>query len=176
MGELYQRDGHRRTHILLPDKDRSEKIFALSFVKLMRFDGTTLRDGEHDLIVYKAEAKKLEDSSLYLSLPATKLELEEKGHFPTGKSSQSLGNCTISKDSFQIATLVCSTKLTQNEFPIYTQARLPNVFHSTFPTSALISTTLMICGCGGLLGYTTPESKARSTQRFNEEQACAFHP
>ncbi|XP_053496673.1 dedicator of cytokinesis protein 1 isoform X1 [Ictalurus furcatus] len=95
-------------------KDRSEKIFALSFVKLMRYDGTTLRDGEHDLIVYKAEAKKLEDSSLYLSLPATKLELEEKGHFPTGKGSQSLGNCTISKDSFQIATLVCSTKLTQN--------------------------------------------------------------
>ncbi|KAK3528544.1 hypothetical protein QTP70_002788 [Hemibagrus guttatus] len=95
-------------------KDRSEKIFALSFVKLMRYDGTTLRDGEHDLIVYKAEAKKLEDSSLYLSLPATKLELEEKGHFPTGKSSQSLGNCTISKDSFQIVTLVCSTKLTQN--------------------------------------------------------------
>lgn len=95
-------------------KDKSEKVFALSFVKLMRYDGTTLRDGEHDLIVYKAEAKKLEDSSLYLNLPATKLELEEKGHFTTGKSSQSLGNCTISKDSFQISTLVCSTKLTQN--------------------------------------------------------------
>uniref|UniRef100_A0A8C4GXC9 Dedicator of cytokinesis 1 n=1 Tax=Dicentrarchus labrax TaxID=13489 RepID=A0A8C4GXC9_DICLA len=95
-------------------KDKSEKIFALSFVKLMRYDGTTLRDGEHDLIVYKAEAKKLEDSSLYLNLPATKLELEEKGYSSTGKSTQNLGNCTISKDSFQIATLVCSTKLTQN--------------------------------------------------------------
>uniref|UniRef100_A0A8C3SAT2 Dedicator of cytokinesis 1 n=1 Tax=Chelydra serpentina TaxID=8475 RepID=A0A8C3SAT2_CHESE len=95
-------------------KDKSEKIFALAFVKLMRYDGTTLRDGEHDLIVYKAEAKKLEDASTYLSLPSTKIELEEKGHATTGKGMQNLGSCTISKDSFQISTLVCSTKLTQN--------------------------------------------------------------
>ncbi|XP_066549905.1 dedicator of cytokinesis protein 1 isoform X2 [Amia ocellicauda] len=95
-------------------KDKSEKIFALSFVKLMRYDGTTLRDGEHDLIVYKAEAKKLEDSSIYLNLPATKVELEEKSYSLTGKGLQNLGSCTISKDSFQISTLVCSTKLTQN--------------------------------------------------------------
>ncbi|KAL7990523.1 hypothetical protein Chor_013953 [Crotalus horridus] len=80
----------------------------------MRYDGTTLRDGEHDLIVYKAEAKKLEDFSTYLSLPSTKLELEEKGHSMAGKGMQNLGSCTISKDSFQISTLVCSTKLTQN--------------------------------------------------------------
>ncbi|CAH2322310.1 dedicator of cytokinesis 1 isoform X1 [Pelobates cultripes] len=95
-------------------KDKSEKIFAVAFVKLMRYNGTTLRDGEHDLIVYKAEAKKLEDASTYLSLPATKIELEEKGHNSVGKSMQNLGSCTISKDSFQISTLVCSTKLTQN--------------------------------------------------------------
>uniref|UniRef100_G3UQM1 Dedicator of cytokinesis 1 n=1 Tax=Meleagris gallopavo TaxID=9103 RepID=G3UQM1_MELGA len=61
-----------------------------------------------------AEAKKLEDASTYLSLPSTKIELEEKGHSATGKSMQNLGSCTISKDSFQISTLVCSTKLTQN--------------------------------------------------------------
>uniref|UniRef100_A0A3P9IW85 Dedicator of cytokinesis 1 n=1 Tax=Oryzias latipes TaxID=8090 RepID=A0A3P9IW85_ORYLA len=95
-------------------KDKSEKIFAFSFVKLMRFDGTTLRDGEHDLIVYKAEAKKLEDSNHYLALPATKVEMEEKGYSTTGKSTQNQGACIITKDSLQISTLVCSTKLTQN--------------------------------------------------------------
>lgn len=71
---------------------------------------------------YQAEAKKLEDLSLYLNLPATKLELEEKGYSATGKNTQNLGNCTISKDSFQIATLVCSTKLTQNGNSIYTSS------------------------------------------------------
>lgn len=65
----------------------------------------------------QAEAKKLEDAATYLSLPSTKAELEEKGHSTTGKSMQSLGSCTISKDSFQISTLVCSTKLTQNGEP-----------------------------------------------------------
>ncbi|XP_077056349.1 dedicator of cytokinesis protein 1 isoform X3 [Siphateles boraxobius] len=94
-------------------KDKSEKNFALSFVKLMRYDGTTLRDGEHDLIVYKAEAKKLEDSTMYLSLASTKPEMEERNP-SSGKNAQNLGSFTISKDSFQISTLVCSTKLTQN--------------------------------------------------------------
>ncbi|KAF7204181.1 dedicator of cytokinesis 1 [Nothobranchius furzeri] len=95
-------------------RDKSEKVFALSFVKLMRYDGTTLRDGEHDLIMYKAEAKKMDDSSIYMNLSSTKLELEEKGLTLSGKSTQTLSTCTISKDSFQISTLVCSTKLTQN--------------------------------------------------------------
>uniref|UniRef100_A0A8C1MIL5 Dedicator of cytokinesis 1 n=1 Tax=Cyprinus carpio TaxID=7962 RepID=A0A8C1MIL5_CYPCA len=104
---------HRSSQDCELSKDKSEKNFALSFVKLMRYDGTTLRDGEHDLIVYKAEAKKLEDSTMYLSLASTKPEMEERNP-SSGKNTQNLGSFSITKDSFQISTLVCSTKLTQN--------------------------------------------------------------
>lgn len=45
--------------------------------------------------------------------------MEEKGYSTTGKNTQTLGICTISKDSFQISTLVCSTKLTQNGNSFY---------------------------------------------------------
>lgn len=57
----------------------------------------------------------MEDAKSYLSLPCTKMEMEEK-EAPSGKNP--LGSFTPSKDStkdsFQIATVICSTKLTQN--------------------------------------------------------------
>uniref|UniRef100_A0A6Q2X390 Dedicator of cytokinesis 5 n=1 Tax=Esox lucius TaxID=8010 RepID=A0A6Q2X390_ESOLU len=93
-------------------KDKSEKPFGMAFVRLMKGDGTTLRDGRHDLIVYKVDMKKSEDVKTYLTLPGTRAELEEKEK-QTGKT---LNNSVIplTKDSFQIGTLTCSTKLTQN--------------------------------------------------------------
>ncbi|NWR19558.1 DOCK5 protein, partial [Emberiza fucata] len=98
-------------------RDRSERAFGMGFVKLMNADGTTLQDGKHNLIVYKGDNKKMEDAKSYLTLPCTKTEVEEK-EAPSGKNLHSLANFTptkdSTKDSFQIATVICSTKLTQN--------------------------------------------------------------
>ncbi|XP_007960148.2 dedicator of cytokinesis protein 5 isoform X2 [Chlorocebus sabaeus] len=95
-------------------RDKSERAFGVAFVKLMNPDGTTLQDGRHDLVVYKGDNKKMEDAKFYLTLPGTKMEMEEKEL----QASKNLVTFTASKDStkdsFQIATLICSTKLTQN--------------------------------------------------------------
>uniref|UniRef100_A0A3P8WR81 Dedicator of cytokinesis 5 n=1 Tax=Cynoglossus semilaevis TaxID=244447 RepID=A0A3P8WR81_CYNSE len=94
-------------------RDKSEKPFGMSFVRLMRGDGTTLRDGRHDLIVYKVDVKKTEDAKVYLAQPATWGEAEERER-QTGKQFHPTGMIPVTKDSFQLATLTCSTKLTQN--------------------------------------------------------------
>uniref|UniRef100_A0AAY4ECP1 Dedicator of cytokinesis 5 n=1 Tax=Denticeps clupeoides TaxID=299321 RepID=A0AAY4ECP1_9TELE len=93
-------------------RDKSEKPFGMAFVKLMKSDGTTLRDGRHDLIVYKVE-KKTEDAKTYLNLPGTLAEVEDKER-QTGKQFHHTGVIPVTKDSFLISTLTCSTKLTQN--------------------------------------------------------------
>uniref|UniRef100_A0A8C9ZKT8 Dedicator of cytokinesis 5 n=1 Tax=Sander lucioperca TaxID=283035 RepID=A0A8C9ZKT8_SANLU len=94
-------------------RDKSEKPFGMAFVRLMRGDGTTLKDGRHELIVYKVDVKKAEDAKVYLTLPATWAEVEEKEK-QTGKQFHHSGVIPVTKDSFQISSLTCSTKLTQN--------------------------------------------------------------
>ncbi|XP_052869684.1 dedicator of cytokinesis protein 1 [Anopheles cruzii] len=92
-------------------KDRTEKPFGLSFVRLMNDDGTTLQHRRHTLLVYKIDHKKFDDESQYnyLNLPSLADEL------PNGSSKPAIqGFSLASKDSFTIETNLCSTKLTQN--------------------------------------------------------------
>ncbi|KAG8178683.1 hypothetical protein JTE90_011611 [Oedothorax gibbosus] len=104
-------------------KDRAEKAFAISFVKLMQENGTTLKDEIHELLVYKIDYKKFDDNDIsYMKLPSTRHELERyiSANCPPTPSKNSNnvissnGLVLSSKDSFHMGSLVCSTKLTQN--------------------------------------------------------------
>lgn len=113
-------------------KDKNEKPFAFSFVKLMNENGTTLEDCLHELLIYKIDWKKFDDGDCnvgYLhNLPSTSKELETKGtkspsnSFSPSKSSKSsssysnnvAGLSLIPSDVCVISSIVCSTKLTQN--------------------------------------------------------------
>jgi len=44
---------------VLPARDRNEKPFAVSYIKLMNDDGTTLSDAIHDLLVYRVSPCQL---------------------------------------------------------------------------------------------------------------------
>lgn len=101
---------HRSSNEL---KDRSEKPFGLSYVRLMQSNGTTLQHNFHQLIVYKIDNKKYDKYDKvtqlsYLSLPSCATELAANAKPSAGCLSYS------SKDSFTILTNLCSTKLTQD--------------------------------------------------------------
>lgn len=70
--------------------------------------------GDPNMHPFQGDNKKMEDAKFYLTLPGSKVEMEEKEL----QASKTLANFTpakdSTKDSFQIATLICSTKLTQN--------------------------------------------------------------
>lgn len=91
-------------------KDRSEKPFGLSYVRLMQDNGTTLQHKCHQLVVYKIDHKKYDKETqlCYLELPSRSFEL-------SSNAKPSSGGLTISpKDSFTVETNLCSTKLTQD--------------------------------------------------------------
>lgn len=91
-------------------KDKNEKPFALAYVKLQQDNGTTLKQDEHSLVVYKIDYKKYDNNSQfnYYSLPSRSFEL-----LATPKPSAT-GFTLLNKDSFIIEINLCSTKLTQD--------------------------------------------------------------
>lgn len=91
------------------NKDKNEKPFGLSYVKLEQDNGIILPDGSYKLVVYKLD-KKMDKSSQfsYISLPSFVDELN-------AASKTSVGGYSVSnKDQFCIQTNLCSTKLTQD--------------------------------------------------------------
>lgn len=105
------------------NKDKNEKPFALAYIPLMSEKGITLKDSYYDLLVYKFDGKKHNETDIsYLSLAPTKAEFKRKFSIdPTNqnelkrivsKKSSSLSVST--KDVFTISIVVCSTKLAQN--------------------------------------------------------------
>lgn len=91
-------------------KDKNEKPFAMSYVKLQQDNGTTLQQDKHSLVVYKIDYKKSDASTQfnYYSLPSRSFEL-----LATPKPTAT-GFSLLNKDSFHIEINLCSTKLTQD--------------------------------------------------------------
>lgn len=108
-------------------KDKNEKPFALSFIRLKNENETAIIDRLHDLLVYKIGSKKFyESDSSYLQLPSTREQLNHRISVSDESSNLSSnlklvvahfsipGLSLAVKDSFQVSTVICSTKLTQN--------------------------------------------------------------
>lgn len=91
-------------------KDKNEKPFALSYVRLMQDNGTTLQHKHHQLVVYKIDHKKYDkDTSVnYMTLPS---QTDELVHNP---KPSAVGFSVANKDVLVINTNLCSTKLTQD--------------------------------------------------------------
>lgn len=103
-------------------KEKADKTFAFSYFKIMNDDGSILKDGCHELYVYKAEAKRLHEPRLYLTQASCKEDVIQHRSQKTLGASTSVrmlgetGGVQFArsfKESIQVSTLVCSTKLTQ---------------------------------------------------------------
>ncbi|XP_077992462.1 dedicator of cytokinesis protein 1-like isoform X2 [Glandiceps talaboti] len=111
---------HRSTK---DNKDKDQHPFAMSFLKLLNESGTSVVNGMHDLLVFKVkdDNKAPVDAKVYLGLPSSKSELETSGSLQMVQNKGGLhcGSLSLSskerdRDSFQVCTLVCSTKFPQN--------------------------------------------------------------
>ncbi|VIO86685.1 Uncharacterized protein BM_BM1916 [Brugia malayi] len=100
---------HKKTS----DKTKQEKgPFALSFVRIME-DATLIRDGLHELLIYKVETGRFDDSDTsYTRLPATRGELKAS-HSQLRPQTTTFIYCE--KNFLTIETVTCSTTLTHSK-------------------------------------------------------------
>ncbi|XP_045764992.1 dedicator of cytokinesis protein 3 isoform X2 [Maniola jurtina] len=93
-------------------RDKNErKLFGFSFARLMEASGATLRDGAHDLYVYKCDDPSKLLTASYLSLPSC---ANDSVRSPAANGLLATFQRST-KENCIISTLLCSTKLTQNE-------------------------------------------------------------
>lgn len=101
------------------NKDKNEKPFAISFIRLMNKDETTLENNNYRLVVYKIDPKKYnENDKSYLSLPS---QFDSDNSNSTTDLKQMFNKQKFSniytysaRDIFTISITICSTKLAQN--------------------------------------------------------------
>ncbi|KAG8186361.1 hypothetical protein JTE90_026781 [Oedothorax gibbosus] len=106
-------------------RDKDKKLLGFSFIQLMDDKGTILKNGSHELYVYKCEeSPKLQDPRVYLSLPSgpragggttpnsSAPVPPSPPPFPNPSTGQFFSRS--SRETVHIRTLLCSTKLTQN--------------------------------------------------------------
>ena len=87
--------------------------WALAYLKLVNdSNGTTVRDGVHDLLVYKIEKKFDLGNPTYLDLPS--LKTNQTGSHKHKLQQYNNNLSLITKDVLCVHTTLCSTKLTQN--------------------------------------------------------------
>lgn len=94
-------------------KDRAERHFALSYLRLMQREGTTTPDTQHNLCVYKIDkrANQSEAEETCLGLPSRRDELPAGAEHGLARGVLQL----VARDALAVHTKLCSTKLTQRE-------------------------------------------------------------
>ena len=115
--ELYQQVHLRFTFKHRSRNEAKEKLgpapWALAYLKLVNeSNGTTVKDGYHDLLVYKIEKKFDLSNPTYLDLPS--LKTNQSGHHKHKLLQYNNSLSLITKDVLCVHTTLCSTKLTQN--------------------------------------------------------------
>lgn len=153
-------------------KDRQEKPFGLSYVRLMQDNGTTLQHKCHQLIVYRIDHKKYDkDTQLsYLELPSRIVEL-------TNNAEPAAGGLSISpKDSFTVETNLCSTKLTQDGECSHSFIRLSALLQLSICSRFAGSSQLVVAqGNAGRIVDIAPQRQSRRGCEISARHSgCTF--